>query len=379
MLQPSKKQRCMRHAAVITSVTMVMLLCWPSQGQDQDALLQKLKQGIEENQKKLLNVRVEGTCLDESMNLTNRQWEFDGSDSVTAWYERVPSGLGRRRIEHKRLVSPWANGTAPFLESAFTTVYDGRITKTFWTRNGPISNAVAVLRGQINAGMSAPFMHEFATGWNVSLWGGFDPPNRMSDLFLFPKDQQRATETMLDGTPCIEFQVILPNGIRALAYYFDPARGYAPLKCERAGGDGVVAYSWSVQSLVEAAPGVFYPTSATREYTLHGGELNAQVMYQASSVVANDPKFSDDLFMLEFPPKTRVRDLITTNTYVVPSELPEQPVSGNTQDQIQLAAPSTTGPGGSGSRVWVVVAGIGIAVIVIVALAVRLRRHNPRG
>jgi hypothetical protein len=364
----------MRYIPVFISFAMATLLSWPSQGQDADLLLDKLKHGIEENEKKLLNVRVDGTCYAERLNETTRQWELALDDSVTAWYEGVPRG--KRRIEHHKTVSSWKNGAAPFLEEAFNVAYNGRNTQTLWTRSGPLKNPSSRLHGDIVGGMDWAFMGEFATGWRYSLYGAFEESGRLSTVFRLRRNMLRAQEVKFNGVACIKFEVVLPNGVPVTVCYFDPARGYALLEYERGRGDGVVVEKRLIDSLVEPAPEVYYPSKARTERMTDAGTVRERESYEASAVVANDPSFSDDLFTIKWPPKTRVRDLIATNTFVVPEAgQPERPVSEKTQDRVPLAV-SPARPDGGRSRVWAVVVGVGIVAVLVIVPISCLRRKK---
>jgi hypothetical protein len=338
--------------------------------------LQTLKHGIEDNEQKLLNVRVDGASRIDSLDQTSQKWELKAEDSVTAWYEGAPRG--KRRIEHHKLVRRWINGTAPFLEESFTTIYDGRITQTLWTSSGALDNPSHRLRGQIEAGMPVAFMYESATGWEYSLYGAYEESGHLSNLFHLPSTQLLARETSFGGVACVQLQVTMPNGVPVITYYCDPARAYALLGCERARGDGVVVLKWQVDAFVEAVPGVYYPTAATKELTLGNGRRE-RTTYQASAVVANDPNFSDDLFTMKWPPKTKVRDLTTTNTFIVAAD--DKPINQRIEGQIgqvrsnavMMPEPTQTAPVASSPdrrlRVWLVVAGIGIMVVLVFALA----------
>ena len=64
----------------------------------------------------------------------------------------------------------------------------------------------------------------------------------------------------------------------------------------------------TVQKLVEAGPGVYYPAKATWLTKYASGQPLHKRIYEASAVVANDPKFSDDIFTIKWPPGTTVYD-----------------------------------------------------------------------
>jgi hypothetical protein len=312
----SSSQSKGRKSIQICAVAIASALCWACHGEQLDPLLEKLRVGVERSENKLLNVRIEGTCVVEHPTKEAQRWETVQQDTVTAWYEGRPRG--RRRIEHHKLVRSWADGRAPFLEEAFTTVFDGRLKQTLYTRSGPLNEARSDLRGDIEGKMDKAFMYECATGWDYSLWGAFESSGtgRLSSIFRRPVDQLRAQETSFNGTPCVRLQW-LPAGVPFLTCDLDPARNYALLHCERAGGIGQVVMKWVVESFIEAAPGVYYPSKATKEFLSDDGNVEERISYEASSAVANDPNFSDDLFTLKWPKGTRVRDLVTSNTFVV--------------------------------------------------------------
>jgi hypothetical protein len=336
-------------------------------------LLQTLKNGIEVNEMKLLNVRVEGRCRSEEFDPGSQQWELVLDESVTAWYEGVP--LGKRRIDHHKSISKWINGTTPFLEEEYTSAYNGQIKQTLWTKRGSSKAPPTSPHGEIEKGMRKELMNEYATGWTYSLYGAFEISGRLSTVFRLPKNQLNVNAVTFNGVNCIQLQVILPSGMPAITCYFDPGREYALLGVERSSGNGVLVEKWKVDSLVEAAPGVYYPSQATWESLSQDGKVVRRQTYQASAVVANDSNFSDDLFTIKWPPKTRVRDLITTNKYVVPDAgQPEKPVS-EPQSRIPLAA-TPTRPVGGRSRLWVMVAGVGVVAVLVIVPVSRLRRKK---
>jgi hypothetical protein len=356
----------MRSVLSAIALAMATGLCRQSQGQESDALLEKLKQGINSTEKKLVNLRVEGVCYAERLNEETRQWELALNDSVTAWYDGQPRG--KRRIDHHKTVSPWRNGAAPFLEETFSVAYNGRITQTLWTKSGPPKNPSTLLHGDITKGMDWAFMGEFATGWQYSLYGAFEESGDLSGVFRLRKDMLQVREVMFNGVACIKLQVVLTNGISVIACYFDPARAYALLGYERGRGDGILVQKRFVESLLEPVPGIYYPSKARTERMSDDGTLREWEDYQASEVVVNDPNFSDELFTIKWPPKTRVRDLITTNSSVVSGdEQPERVINEKAQEPVRI--PIASAPSGK-TRIWILVAEIGIVIVVAVALVI---------
>jgi hypothetical protein len=115
-----------------------------------------------------------------------------------------------------------------------------------------------------------------------------------------------------------------------------------------------------------------------REFTF--GERNQQerAIYEASLVVVNDPKFSDDLFTMKWPPKTKVRDLISSNTFVVAdgeldthgriSREQSETTTQSPRPRVESAAPQSHPDGKSTVRAFVIGGAVVVALVVVVAV-----------
>jgi len=296
-------------------IAILIALCSVSHAEIPQTLRQDLEREIQSNETKLLNVRVEGSSYSERWNDSSQEWEYNGEDHATSWFEGVPRG--KRRIDHHKWVAPWVDGLAPFLEQTISSIYDGRISQTLQTRSGP-SNAVSSSgSGDIEPGLSLG-VASAASGWGYSLYGAYEHSGYISRLFTSsPVTQLLVQKTSFNGIECIKLDVFI-SGLRTVTFWFDPQRSYALIGCDNYYGDGSssIARSMIVHELSEVAPGVYYPTKATSQSNLGNG-MRTRSRFEASSVVANDPKFSDDIFTMNWPPQTRVRDLISSNSFVV--------------------------------------------------------------
>ena len=83
----------------------------------------------------------------------------------------------------------------------------------------------------------------------------------------------------------------------------------------------ITAERLTVKSLIEAAPGVYFPQNADLEVdispTVKPGSPAFRESYTASEAVANDPAYSDDWFEIKWPGGSRVEDTITGRSYTV--------------------------------------------------------------
>jgi hypothetical protein len=117
------------------------------------------------------------------------------------------------------------------------------------------------------------------------------------------------------GTEAMELTVDIvdvPNNggiVRTEIFWFDPRRGYGLLARQNvlsSGGTNLRKQTLVVESMVEAAPGVFYPAQAVMLWE-EGGNPFMWEEFAASKVTANET-LDVPAFKLEFPQGIRVMD-----------------------------------------------------------------------
>jgi hypothetical protein len=145
-------------------------------------------------------------------------------------------------------------------------------------------------------------------------------------------------------------------------YWLDPARGYAMLKFQQKEPDRITEER-VVNSLVEAAPGVWFPTSAhvdllrldidaLRKDPTSSQRRMVRQQFRAAAVVVNDPQFDNAVFTVPIPEGYDVVDEVRGVTYtiapvdkVLAERLDDIAASVSTGASLELAAtrPSTAG------------------------------------
>jgi len=310
--------------------------------QEQTDPLQILRAGIQENEKKLLNVQVVGRILTEHWNKDAQKWEYSGESSVTAWYVGIPGS--KVRIDYSKEVSRWTGGPAPFSEDTYCAAYNGRISQVLFTKVGSPMRPVTALRGEIDGNRARGLDKEFATGWPLSLYGIFENRGQRVSEMLSKAIQMgsklRVTESTLNNVRCI--QLVEHAGVLTTTWYFDPARNYAILGSELSQTNGLVLARWIVDKLLEPVPGVYYPVKVSSYGSTQTGEPAWRATYEASSVVANDPNFSDDIFTIKWPEGTVVQDKVSGTTFTVGASASE--TEKRIRDQVKEVKTALTNP-----------------------------------
>ena len=315
------------RGAVVTAATLLccLITLTDAMGQGNRAVsFDDLLNGIKNSEKKLLNLRVEGKCLFLDWDAGKQDWQYGGESHVTAWYTGVPGS--KLRFDIHKQIRKWINGPAPFSNSSGTIAYNGRVGQYLLLEEGTPVKPVKTLFGQITAGREDLGIDYEASGWTRSLYGCEEEENKMRFSEFLEKVQEvgkpqksvqySVNPVRFSNTDCIELvvQVTPPKGNpQKEIWYFDPSRGYAILFHE----DTATSAQETVEKLAEPAPGVFYPVKATRLIKDTSGQPAYKWVYEASSVVANDPNFSDDIFTIEWPEGTVVEDKISGTTFTV--------------------------------------------------------------
>jgi hypothetical protein len=285
-----------------------------------------LLNGVKESERKLLNLRVDSKCLYLNWDSTRRDWEYNGECLLTAWYEGASSI--RQRIDVHKLVSTWPEGPVPFAQRRFSSAYDGRVGQSLNLEEGAADKPHKTLEGEIAAEL--PFSlrgGSFRSGWACSLYGWREKVKVVFSQYLEAvHDASKSNGAVQCSVRSIRFndmdcvslsiQMALPQGVsQSEDWYLDPSRGYAILRYVRQGPFS--GEELTVEKLIEPAPGVFYPVNATHLSKDQSGQPKAKAAYEASAVVANDPKFNEGIFTIQWPVGTFVRDKISGTSFTV--------------------------------------------------------------
>ena len=204
----------------------------------------------------------------------------------------------------------------PFAQTKMVRAFDGRSQQfLYWTRGVP-RPAGAKLRGQIVAERMIGF-NDFASGWKMSIYGvteGMGPkPLRFSEYLTEVSTlsgmSMDVSTTRVGERECLQL-TISRSGQALESYVLDHERGFALVEKKVFYSNGAVMYRVQVTGLLEAAPGVFYPSKAIQVSYRDTGREWAKLTYEAMKAVANDPKFSDEVFKIIWPHGTIIEDQI---------------------------------------------------------------------
>jgi hypothetical protein len=110
-------------------------------------------------------------------------------------------------------------------------------------------------------------------------------------------------------------EAIAPTPKWAWAAVVDPARGFCVPEWEFTQPDGMKCRSSA--TFREVQPGVWFPTEGRMDGFFPDGMVESQTSVKITDVVVNDPNFSNNLFHIDLPPGTRVRDTVMGLQYVV--------------------------------------------------------------
>ena len=282
---------------------------------------EELKEAILRNEVKLLNVQVDGKFSAEEWNAEENKWQFAGEADVTAYFPNAPDS--KMRIDfHKQLI-PWVDGPTTVSEDVYSVAYNGRYAQTLYKSTGSPHKPYTRLRGEIKTkrpDISAT--GTFASGWAFSSYGFGDKMGKsISECLGFDFDSQDIDLTVkkseFNGKECIQLNLSERNNKKQELLYFDPQHGYALLGEETISSKGNLIRRMVVEELQEPKSGVYYPSKATLYSFSSSGEPRIRKHYEASSIVANNPEFAEDIFTIEWPDGTIVYDKMTDITFIV--------------------------------------------------------------
>jgi len=316
----------MKFLNIISILILLLSILNNVDAAQQQITLDDLKNIILEAENKLANVRMDGEYIAETWDKNNNKWDFAGESIVTGWFPNVPGS--KFRIDYQKQVLLWEDGTAPFTEEEFIVTYNGRATQKLHEKTGAQGNPIEEHRGSIRSERyKIHAIGAMATGWEFSIYGYGDRyGKRFSELF-FGGDDSALSQLSLDkskyvGRECLVLVVTssISSATIASKHYFDILKNYTLRGYEYIDLDGEIGRRVSVEEIKEVAPGIYYPTKATKiEYIR--GEPFVKSQYKGKNIIVNDPEFSDDLFSIKWPDGTFIHDYISDVRFVVgPSE-----------------------------------------------------------
>jgi len=294
--------------------------------------LKNLASIIKAAEKRLHNIKIESEAwVEEKSDLYDpcEPWQRSLTYiSSTAWFEGNLEG--KARVDFHKEVLEWKNGAAPYFEKNYSASFDGqygRYINNSTSHSGKVfhinkwrvlPDAPRQLRSRwykkmigINASLNFHFSSEEESFSSQLQY--FAYPNRalrsLKDAGLDPNFAIKNTELEitfheLRGVECLNISM-KGKGFRK-SWWLDPNRGFALLKHESArndkDGNEVLVNSIDVRKLDEAAKNIWWPVEVYFVSSPFGvGNPWERIVYRATNVVANDPNFSNSIFMVPIP------------------------------------------------------------------------------
>jgi hypothetical protein len=299
-------------------VPMVLLFCMARVSVANPLTISELAQTISAAEGRLKNLSVTASYAGEIAQKFGDHWDDEGSGMLTAWFSGAPGG--KLRINYDRQRALWVGGPVPFTDEQFDDAFNGRERRLLWFRSGSSRNPDFHLRGRLEAVRQLGF-NSFATGWGASIYGVLDGdnPETLSNAILTASRigtaQLAIASEAYGGINCVTLS-ILRHGNVTTKWYFDPDSQYALKRQENFSANGKLTCDLVVEQLANPSPGIFYPMKSTRN-DFQDGRPWRRYQYKAGTVVANDPKFSDDIFTIKWPPHTSVYDTLADVVFTV--------------------------------------------------------------
>jgi hypothetical protein len=222
-------------------------------------------------------------------------------------------------MDISRAVQQWRNGTAPTAEQVFAMGYDGNVGHLVRHQSGPEGRLVPdrivqVFRNPPSLLTDKYYLYSTGARFSIAFYGGDDEARSFSALLGEAVAKKLGpSEIALDRVNGVEaVRVTFGDRARSSAvHWFDPARGYARIRYEATifqNNARELSELDEVLTLAEAAPGIWFPTSARhteRTPTLAEARME-RIVYTTREVKANDPAFDEGVFTVPIPPGYRV-------------------------------------------------------------------------
>lgn len=353
----------------------------------QSPLLENVRLGISDAEKKLMNLRVDGELRIDAWDASRNEWKDAGGSQVTAWYVGLPGS--KARIDFHKNVGTQAGDPNSYYQQSYTIVYDGRINQTLYKTEGPPNEQRDLAQGELDSKRSDGIVTGgYASGWNYSLYGCMDRRGVRLSSVLNSKDfSAQVQEIVYQGVNCIQLTVVGRQDTSLgrseynteQTWYLDPARAYAILRYEKATirPKHAVVVRFTVEKLEEPSPNIFYPVKVNGEAINFDGILMNRGIYTASKTIVNDPDFTEDIFSVKWKPGTQIYDKINDKHFVVDGdgvgvreEIKQQVERARSQiaDQHPVSQnPVTDVPARVASRRWFIA---GVLLLIVVAAGV---------
>jgi len=274
--------------------------------------------------------------------------------TVEAWYNGFRDS--KARVEIRGRVCPWVNGASDYAKGAMSVGFDGTQGRLAVHLAGPSDKPFPARLGEIRA--DRPVMlrsYSLATGLALSLFGYDDgrskPLSQILSGIVAAGIPLEVKEEPFLGHRCL--RIAGKVGSVEEVWWLDPSRGMAFRGYDHV-QNGSTGLSLRVTRLAEASRGVWYPVEGHREApmvrmsedaprppgTSPGGRIRRLIRVQ--SVVANDPDFRDDVFVVQFPPGYMIEDKATGLSFMSgfgPEELANR-IDESVEDALKRRAPS---------------------------------------
>jgi len=280
-------------------------------------IVQRLK--AEEGKLRNITVRAEGW---QEVRLPGAgAWKRTPIEAaMTVRCDNAPAG--RIRVDYDKQVLEWRDGASPYSFDAYSAAFDGTVQRVVRYKTGPYTHPAPILVGSILPGRTGlcDRYTDYFTGRSFSnfYWDqdyGRSPGSLGDalDAILRSKvpNQLTVARDMFDGAPTIHVEARRGTAFDE-QWSLDPAHGYALRGHRWTNGlpDGrvIVIGEEHVTKLIEAAPGIWFPSEAWHLQQAIGSKTQIRIVYRASAVVANDPIFDVNVFVLKFPPGCHVLD-----------------------------------------------------------------------
>lgn len=291
----------------------------------------------------LFNIKIESEAWEEHSTSASGLWQrtpiywsstawFSGNWSSRMWnadqhtFDRHIQG--KARVDVHKEVLEWQEGAAPYIEESYSVGFDGqygrmaRHTVGYNGKTRPVKEAKllgdAPIRLETNALTGTSFSLQFFEGeiykFSKMLELASDPNSKVIEEVKFTREE-------FEGIECIKISSKFGN----LMYWLDPSRGFA-LRGKKSidqyedGHEELVTFM-KVSGLKEVAPGIWWPMEASivsRPYA--PGKPWRRFVYRATNVVANDPNFDENIFIVPFPDGYLIDDQVAGRKYTVGEE-----------------------------------------------------------
>ena len=273
-------------------------------------------------ERSLMNVKIEGELFQEERQSLTDPWEHNSVyvNSI-AWYSGKPKG--KVRVDVHREVLEWIEGAAPYAEEHYSLGFDGQTGRRVIHRTGAKDDTIPAREAEIlpdaPLDLRSPW-RDISTGAAFSLYFLLNDEamttSEMLKIYKEADDSFNISRETYQGADCIKISMF--SGKRF--YWFDLERGYAfrgyqDMKTDKE-GHKVINSSIVVPKVVEAAPGIWFPTEATYLAAVgFNGRPGLRNIFKASKVIANDPSFDENIYTVPIPPNYVVEDRISGVRY----------------------------------------------------------------